>query len=182
MEWTSQGHHPILSKEKKYMKLNGFWNTKNVDKGTNIMWRGKDIPFWKHRENLNKYFQMTESSWPATNIAINYEYTSSNHLASFKLREYENGTDVEIGRLTRSGETGLAVFQMVQNLLGNRRLSWNFTSSPPTLHLSTYPETSPSECRSPLTDAPPYLLPMNTQFWPLLNSLDSCWTKKWILL
>ena len=153
-----------------------------MDKGTNITWRGKDIPFWKHRGSLNRYFQTTETSWPITNFAINYEYPSSNHLASFNLWEYEDGTDVEIGQLPRSSETGLAVFRMVQKLLGNQKLSWNFASSPPIFHLSTYPETSPSECRTPLTDAPPYLLPMNTQFWPLPNSLDSCWTKKWILL
>ena len=182
MEQISLGRHPISLKEKKCTKLNGFWNIENEDEGINITWHGKDIPFRKHCGSLNRYFQTMETSWPITNFTINYEYTCSDHLTSFNVREYEDGTNVEIGRLFRSSQTNLEVLQVVQKLLGNWRLPRDFTPPPPTFHLSTHPDTSSTKCRTPLTSVPPYLLLTNTLFWLPLNFLDSCWTKRWILL
>ena len=182
MEQISLGRHPISSKGKKYTKLKGFWNIENKDEGINITWHGKDIPFWKPHGNQNRYFQMMETSWLVTNFAINYEYTSSDHLTSFNVREYEDGTNVEIGWLLRSSQTGLAVLQVVQKLLGNWRLPRDFTPPPPTFHLSTYPDTPSTRCRPSLTSVPPHPPLTNTLFWPLPNFLDSCWTRKWTLL
>ena len=145
-----------------------------------VAWKG--YPIRKHRGNLNRYFQTTETSWLVTNFAINYEYASSDHLTSFNIREYEDWTNVEIGWLLRSSQTGLAVLRVVQKLSGNWRLPRDFTPPPPTFHLSTHPDTSSTKCRTPLTSVPPYLLLTNTLFWLPLNFLDSCWTKRWILL
>ena len=182
MVQISLGRHPISSKGKKYTKSNRFWNTENKDKGINIMWHGKDIPFQKHCGNQNRYFQTMETSWLVTNFAINYEYTSSDHLTSFNIREYEDGTNMEIWWLLRSGQMSLAVLWVVQKLLGDWRLPRDFTPLPPTFHLSTHPDTSSTKCRTPLTSIPPYHLLTNTLFWLLLNFLDSCWTKRWTLL
>ena len=181
MEQISLSRHPISSKGKKYTKSNGFWNTENEDEGINIMWHGKDIPFRKHCGNQNKYFQTMETSWLVTNFAISYEYASSDHLTSFNIREYEDWTNVEIGWLFRSGQTSLAVLRVVQKLLGDWRLPRDFTSPPPTLHLSTHPDTSSTKCRTPLTSVPPCLLLTNTPFWLPPNFLNSCWTKRWTL-
>ena len=182
MEQISLGRRLISSKEKKCTKSNRFWIIENEDKGTNIMWHGKDIPFRKHRGNLNRYFQTMETSWLVTNFAISYECTSSNHLTSFNVREYEDGTNMEIGWLLRSSQMGLAVLQVVQKLLGDWWFPRDFTPPPSTLHLSTHPNTSSPKCRTSLTSVPPCPLLMNTLSWPLPNSLDSCWIKRWILL
>ena len=99
--------------EKKCTKLNGFWNIENEDEGTNITWRGKDIPFWKHRGNQNRYFQTTETSWLTTNSTTIYEYPSSDYLTPFVIWEYEDGASVEVGWLFGPSQMSLEVLRMV---------------------------------------------------------------------
>ena len=113
MEQISLGHHPILSREKKFTKLNKFWNIKNKDEGTNTMWHGKDIPFQKHHGNQSRYFQTMETSWPTTNSTITYEYSSGDHIASLDIRKYENGANMETRRLSEPSQTSLEILWMV---------------------------------------------------------------------
>ena len=113
MEQISLGHPLISSREKKFMRLNEFWNIENEDKGTNIMWRGKDTLFQKHRGNQSRYFQMMETSWPTTNSTITYEYSSGDYIASLDIWKHENGTNVETRWLSEPSQMSLEILWMV---------------------------------------------------------------------